>query len=80
MERKNKKLQYVWVIVALCALMIFTCLGFCSSTNSLFINKVTEHLGAEDMTERFFADYNRSTPEHPMAAPVGVDYVFAVRE
>ena len=37
--------------------------------------KVTEHLGAEDMTERFFADYNRSTPEHPMAAPVGVDYV-----
>ncbi len=32
------------------------------------------------MTERFFADYNRSTPEHPMAAPVGVDYVFAVRE
>ena len=42
--------------------------------------KVTEHLGAEGMTERFFADYNRSTPEHPMAAPVGVDYVFAVRE
>lgn len=42
--------------------------------------KVAEHLGAEGMTERFFADYNRSTPEHPMAAPVGVDYVFAVRE
>ena len=42
--------------------------------------KVAEHIGAEGMTERFFADYNRSTPEHPMAAPVGVDYVFAVRE
>ena len=27
-----------------------------------------------------FADYNKNTPEHPMAAPVGVDYVFAVRE
>ncbi len=32
------------------------------------------------MTERFLADYNRSTPEHPMAASVGVDFVFAVRE
>lgn len=47
MERKGKKIQYMWVIVALCALMIFTCLGFCSSTNSLFINKVTEHLGVD---------------------------------
>lgn len=41
---------------------------------------VVEHLGAEDMTERYFADYNRNTPEHQMAAPVGVDYVYAVRE
>ncbi len=40
---------------------------------------VVEHLGAEDMTGRYFADYNRNTPEHPMAAPVGVDYVFAMR-
>ena len=44
MEHAIKKSRYVWVIVALCALMIFTGLGFCSSTNSLFINKVTEHL------------------------------------
>lgn len=42
--------------------------------------KVAEHFGAEDMTDRFFADYNRNMPEHPMTAPVGVDYVFAVRE
>ena len=41
---------------------------------------VTKHIGAEDMTARFFADYNKNMPEHPMAAPVGVDYVFAVRE
>ena len=40
---------------------------------------VTEHIGAEDMTEHFFAEYNKNTPEHPMAAPAGVDYVFAVR-
>ena len=42
--------------------------------------KVAEHLGAEDMTERYFASYNRTTPKYPMAAPVGVDYVYAVRE
>ncbi len=41
---------------------------------------VVEHLGAEDMTERYFADYNRNAPEHQMSAPVGVDYVYAVRE
>lgn len=41
---------------------------------------VAEHLGAVDMTERYFADYNSHTPEHPMFAPVGVDYVFAVRD
>lgn len=46
MNEENKN-RYVWVIVALCALMIFTGLGFCSSTNSLFINKVTEHLQVE---------------------------------
>ena len=41
---------------------------------------VAEHLGAEDMTERYFSDYNSNTPEHPMSAPVGVDYVLAVRK
>ena len=41
---------------------------------------VAEHLGAEDMTERYFSDYNNNTPEHPMSAPVGVDYVLAVRK
>ena len=52
------------------------------STDESKETKVNKTLasGAEGMTERFFADYNRSTPEHPMAAPVGVDYVFAVRE
>jgi len=40
---------------------------------------VAEHLRAEDMTGRYFTDYNKSTPEHPLAAPVGVDYVYAVR-
>ncbi len=41
---------------------------------------VAEHLGAEEMTERYFTDYNNSTSAHTMAAPVGVDYVIAVRK
>lgn len=42
-----KKLDYKWVIVALCFLMTFITLGFCSSTKSLFIGPITEHLGIE---------------------------------
>lgn len=44
---KNKKLNfdYKWVIVALCFLMVFTCLGFCSSNKSLYLSAITEALG-----------------------------------
>lgn len=40
MKRRN----YTWVIVALCFLMVFTCLGFCSSNSSLYLNAITEAL------------------------------------
>lgn len=40
---------------------------------------VTEHLGAEEMTEQYFAEYNKNTPTNPLVAPVGVDYMFAVK-
>ncbi len=46
-QTKPKKFDYKWIIVALCFLMVFTCLGFCSSTNSLFVKPVTENLGIE---------------------------------
>ena len=39
---------------------------------------VGEHLGAEEMTEKFFTDYNEDVPTHPIIAPYGVDYIFAV--
>ena len=42
---KNKKLNYKWVVVAACFLMIFTCLGFGSSTKPLFLGPITEALG-----------------------------------
>ncbi len=40
----KKKLDYKWVIAALCFIMIFTCLGFCSSTRSLFVKPITSAL------------------------------------
>ncbi len=42
---QKKKMSYTPVIVGLCFLMVFTCLGFCSSTKSYFIVPVTDELG-----------------------------------
>ena len=42
--------------------------------------RAAEHLTAEEMTKLYFADYNEHTSGHPMSAPSGVDYIFAVRE
>lgn len=43
-ETNMKGRNYTWVIVALCFLMVFTCLGFCSSNSSLYLNAITEAL------------------------------------
>ena len=40
-----KKFDYKWVIFALCFLMVFICLGFCSSTKSLYLDVVTKEMG-----------------------------------
>ena len=40
-----RKLEYKWVIAAMCFLMIFTGLGFCSSAKSLYIAPITSALG-----------------------------------
>ena len=44
-QQKRKRLDYKWIIVALCFLMMFTCLGFCSSNKSLYTFALTEALG-----------------------------------
>jgi len=44
MDNKTKKLDYKWVIVALCFLMVGTCLGFCSSNKSLYLSAITDAL------------------------------------
>jgi len=42
---RRSKFDYTWVIVALSFLMVFTCLGFCSSNKSLYLSAITEALG-----------------------------------
>ena len=41
---------------------------------------IYEHLDHDDMTGRFFSEYNKCCPEHRMEAPKGVCYVLAVRK
>ena len=48
--KQKNKMSYTPVIIGLCFLMVFTCLGFCSSPKSLFIVPVTENLGIDRST------------------------------
>lgn len=41
----SKKPEYKWVIMFICFLLIFVCLGFCSGTKTLYLAPVTEALG-----------------------------------
>lgn len=41
----KKKFDYKWVIVVLCFMMVCIVLGFCSSSKSLYLSAITEHLG-----------------------------------
>ena len=40
----SKKLEYKWVIMALCFLMVMICLGFCSSNKGIYLSAITEAL------------------------------------
>lgn len=44
MSKKERKFEYKWVILTVCFLMVFICLGFCSSTKSLYLAAITKHL------------------------------------
>ena len=41
----KKRIFYGWFVFAACFLMVFTCLGFCSSPRSLYLAAITEDLG-----------------------------------
>ena len=40
----KKPFEYKWVILIVCFLMVFVCLGFCTTTKSLYLAAITEHL------------------------------------
>ena len=42
---KKPKIAYAWVVFALCFIMIFCVLGFCSSSKSLYLAPITDDLG-----------------------------------
>ena len=41
---------------------------------------VCECLDSKGMTDRYFAEYNKNELGHQMAAPVGVSYIYAIKE
>lgn len=47
MENKKKKFDYKWVILCVCFMMNFFCLGFCSSNRGLYLTAITEALDIE---------------------------------
>ena len=42
---QKKPFDYSIVIIILCFMMVFICLGFCSSNNSLFVQAITKVMG-----------------------------------
>ena len=52
---KKRRLDYKWVVLIMCFMMEFVCLGFCSSNPGLYTGKVTAALGIDR------SDYNLGT-------------------
>lgn len=44
MKKNQQRFNYSKVIIFLCIIMIFTCLGFCSSNKSLYLSAITDAL------------------------------------
>lgn len=45
METQKRKFEYKWVILVLCIMMNFVCLGFCSSNKGMYLTAITEAWG-----------------------------------
>lgn len=44
MKTMKQKFEYKWIILGICFLMTFVCLGFCSSNKGLYLTAITEAL------------------------------------
>jgi MFS family permease len=45
MKLQKPRIDYKWVVLAVCFLMVFVCLGFCSGNKGLYLTAITEALG-----------------------------------
>lgn len=45
MNKKISAIEYKWIVISLCFIMIMICLGFCSSSKGLYLSPITEALG-----------------------------------
>ncbi len=43
--KEKTKIEYKWFILGACFLMVFVCLGFCSSNKGLYLTAITEAVG-----------------------------------
>ena len=55
MEQIKSKFSYKWVIIAICFLMEFVCLGFCSSNKGLYLGAIAN---ANFNGDRFLLSFN----------------------
>ena len=55
MLRKKSRLDYKWVVLAVCFLMEFICLGFCSSNVGLFTVPVTDALHIDRLAYSYWS-------------------------
>lgn len=44
-QPEKKRFEYKWIILVLCILMNFVCLGFCSSNKGMYLTAITEAWG-----------------------------------
>ncbi len=45
MKLEKTKFDYKWIVLGVCFLMVFICLGFCSGNKGLYLTAITEALG-----------------------------------
>lgn len=60
-QNTSKKLDYKWVIVGLCFLMVMTALGFCSSIKGKYVNPVSTALEIERSKYLFTNTFRSAT-------------------
>ena len=59
--KKSKGFDYKYVIIGVCALMIFVGLGFCSSSKGIYLNPILEYTGISAVLYGFSDSFRYAT-------------------